>query len=224
MRRSATAALACAALLGTAGTATAHTGTAVPACTSFSYSLTNFGPFANTVSYDVQGPAGQLAAGTIGPFGESTSGTVTYPTPFAGSGEIRVFLGWTVPGNSRPRALAGQASVTCTAPPAPPAPNAAPAPPTPPGPPVAPVTPAPAVTPSGIERRRRQARPRSVVVTERCRGPWAAEPAGVLARRGADGRWYGYRTRRIVTRQGGEVVRVRTARAWCGPRSVAVTG
>jgi hypothetical protein len=220
MRRSATAALPLRGMAGHRRDGRRPHGTAAPACTSFSYSLTAFGPFANAVSYDVQGPAGQLAAGTIGPFGESTSGTVAYPTPFAGSGEIRVFLGWTVPDNNRPRALAGQASVTCTAPPAPTAPNAAPAPPTPPAPPVAPVTPTPAVTPSRIERPRRQVRPRSVG----CQGPWAAKPAGVLARRGADGRWYGSRTRRIVTRQDGEVVRVRTVRAWCGPCSVAVTG
>ena len=222
MRRSATAALACVASLALAGTASAHSGTAVPACTSFSYSLTDFGPFANTVSYDVQGPAGQLAAGTIGPFGASTSGTLTYPTAFAGSGNIQVFLAWALPDNARPRSLAGQATVTCAAPPAPPAP---PTPPTPPvGPPVTPAPPAPSVTPSGSVGPRRPAPRQSVVVLDRCRGPWAAKPPGVLSRRGADGRWYGYRTRRVVTRQGGEVVRVRTVRTWCGPRSVAVTG
>lgn len=224
MRRSATAALACAASLALAGTANAHTGTAVPTCTGFGYSLTDFGPFANTVGYDVQGPSGQVAAGTIGPFGASASGTIAYPAPIAGTATVRVFLAWDVPDNVRPRALAGEATVTCTAPPAPPAPPSPPSPPAPPVTPAAPVTPAPPVTPAGREGPRRQARPRSVVVVERCRGPWAAKPAGVLSRRGPDGRWYGYRTRRVVTRQGGEVVRVRSARSRCGPSSVAVTG
>ena len=216
MRRAPVAALACAAALAGAGTASAHTGTAAPTCTGFSYSLTEFGPFANAVSYDVQGPAGQLAAGTIGPFGTSASGTIAYPAPFAGSGTLQVFLSWEVPDKTRPRGLAGEAAVTCPAPPAPPAA---------PGPPVAPATPAPAVTPVARPTQGGRTRARTVVVVEPCRGPWPARPAGVLARRGADGRWYGYRTRRIVTRRDGEVVRVRTQRTWCGPRAaVAVTG
>jgi hypothetical protein len=212
MRRASVAALACAAALAGAGTASAHTGTATPTCTGFSYSLTDFGPFANTVRYDVQGPAGQLAAGAIGPFGTSASGTIAYPAPFAGSCTLRVFLAWDVPDQTRPRGLAGEATVTCPAPPAPP--------------PVTPATPAPAVTPVARATPTQRSRPRTRVVIERCRGPWPTEPAAGLARRGPDGRWYGYRTRRVVTQRGGEVVRVRTQRTWCGPRSVsvAVTG
>ena len=219
MRRSATAALACVASLTLAGTASAHSGTAAPACTSFSYSLTDFGPFANTVSYDVQGPAGQLAAGTIGPFGASASGTVPYPTPFAGSGTIQVFLAWALPDDARPRALAGQATVTCAPPPAPPTP------PTPPGPPVTPATAravrdalrerAPATAGPPATRRRARQVPRAV----------GREAAGVLSRRGADGRWYGYRTRRDRHATGRRGRARAHRRTWCGPRAaVAVTG
>jgi hypothetical protein len=222
MRRAPVAALACAAALAGAGTASAHTGAATPACTGFSYSLTNFGPFANTASYDVQGPDGQLAAGTIGPFGTSASGTIAYPAPFAGAGALQVLLSWDVPDDTRPRRLAGEATVTCTEPPVRPAVPA-------PVPPVAPATPTQAVTPIAGAAPPPRARARAVVVTERCRGPWPGKPPGVLSRRGPDGRWYGYRTRRVVTRRGGEVVRVRiTQRTWCGPRTasafVPVTG
>ena len=130
-------------LLAVAATASAHTGTATPTCTGFDYTLSLFdAQFQNTVQYDVQGPAGQLAAGTIGPFGSSSTGTIPYPSPFAGSGLIRVYLAWSVPDNGKSRFLAGQDTVTCEGPPPPTPPPVTPPPVTPP-----PVTPPPVKPP-----------------------------------------------------------------------------
>lgn len=215
MRRVSVAALACAALLGLVATASAHTGTAVPTCTAFGYDLTEFGPFANTVSYDVQSPQGQLAAGTIGPFGVDTSGTITYSTPFTGTATVQVFFAWTLPDNTRPRAIAGSATVSCPPPPGPPGPP----PPAPPGSPPA-VTPPP-LTP--VTQVTQPPKPTTKSTVQRCRGPWATRPPGVRSRRGAGGRWYGYETRRTVTSRSGKVVDVKVSRRWCGT-AFAVTG